>query len=165
MRAAAMNRAPSPGSWIPWLFVGFFLVVVAANATMIWFATESWTGLATNNAYDKGLRYNRNLEAAERQARLGWQPRLTARVVQGFQAEAELVLVDAQGAPVRDAEVLATLERPTQDGSDFKVPLAQEEAGVYRAAFDLPLIGLWDIHLTIRQGDDTYVHEQRVMLR
>jgi hypothetical protein len=40
-----------------------------------------------------------------------------------------------------------------------------EEPGVYRAAFDLPLVGLWDIHLTIRRGDDLFVHEERVMLR
>jgi nitrogen fixation protein FixH len=160
-----MSQARSSGSWIPWLFVGFFLLVVAANGTMIWFATKSWTGLATSNAYDKGLRYNRNLEAAERQARLGWQPRLAARVVAGFAAEAELVVVDAQGAPVSGAEVLAALERPTHDGSDFKVTLEPEEPGVYRAAFDLPLVGLWDIHLTIRRGNDLFVHEERVMLR
>ena len=48
----------------------------AVNGAMIWIALSSWTGLATNQPYDKGLTYNRNLEAAARQAALGWQPRL-----------------------------------------------------------------------------------------
>ena len=43
---------------------------------MIWFALSSWTGLAANQAYDTGLTYNRNLDAAARQAALGWRPAL-----------------------------------------------------------------------------------------
>jgi nitrogen fixation protein FixH len=160
-----MGRERPRGSWIPWLFVGFFLVVVGANGAMIWFATKSWTGLATSNPYDKGIHYNRNLEAARLQAELGWQPRLEARIVEGFAAEARLTVTDAQGAPVSGAEVAATFERPTQDGADFKLALEPAEPGVYRAAFDLPMVGLWDIHVTIRRGQDLYVHDERVMMR
>ena len=36
---------------------------------MIWIALTSWTGLATNQPYDRGLTYNRNLDAAARARR------------------------------------------------------------------------------------------------
>ena len=116
-------------------------------------------------AYEKGLIYNRNLEAAQRQVSLGWQPRLTARILQGLAAEMELVLIDTHGAPLTNAEVRAFFKRPTQDGTDFEVALATERPGTYRAGFELPMVGLWDIHVTIRRGGDLFVHDERVMLR
>lgn len=165
MSTATMQQNRQRGSWIPWLFVAFFLVVVAVNGAMIWFAVESWTGLSTDDPYDKGLAYNRNLEAAQRQAALGWQPELTVRIVSGFSAEAELAVTDARGAPLTDARVMASFERPLEERSDFRVELTPARPGVYRAAFDLPLAGLWIAHVTIRRGDDLYVHEQRMVLR
>ena len=163
--AAMTHQVRARGSWIPWLFVVFFLVVVAANGTMIWIAVESWPGLVTPQAYEKGLIYNRNLEAAQRQVSLGWQPHLTARILQGLAAEMELVLIDTHGAPLTNAEVRAFFKRPTQDGTDFEVALATERPGTYRAGFELPMVGLWDIHVTIRRGGDLFVHDERVMLR
>ena len=123
------------------------------------------TGLSTADPYDKGLAYNRNLEAAQRQAALGWKPKLTARVVAGFAAEAELALTDAQGAPLTGAEVVASFERPLEERSDFEVALTPAAPGVYRAAFDLPRAGLWVAHVRIRRGGDLYVHEQRLVLK
>ena len=163
--AAMTHQVRARGSWIPWLFVAFLLVVVAVNGTMIWIAVESWPGLVTPQAYEKGLIYNRNLEAAQRQVSLGWQPRLTARILQGLAAEMELVLIDTHGAPLTNAEVRAFFKRPTQDGTDFEVALATERPGTYQAGFELPMVGLWDIHVAIRRGGDLFVHDERVMLR
>jgi nitrogen fixation protein FixH len=165
MSTAIMRETKPRGSWIPWLFVAFFLVVIAANGAMIWFATESWTGLSTKDPYDKGLAYNRNLEAAQRQAVLGWRPSLEARVVSGFSAEAELSLEDAQGAPLTGAEVVASFERPLEARSDFEVALEPVRPGVYGASFELPRTGLWVAHVRIRRGQDLYVHEERLVLR
>ena len=153
------------GSWIPWLFVAFLAIVLAANGTIIWYATRSWTGLTTEQAYDKGLRYNRNLEAARTQAALGWRARLTARPVEANVAELTVELVGPGGAPITGADVDATLERPTQDRLDFQVRLDHVGDGIYRASFDLPLAGSWQIHLVARRGNDLFVHDERVMLR
>jgi nitrogen fixation protein FixH len=160
-----MRQERRHGSWIPWIFVAFFAVVVAANGIMIWFATASWTGLSTESPYDKGLQYNRNLEAAQRQAALGWQPRLTARIVSSFAARVELAVADAQGAPLAGAEVVASFERPIEERSDFELALAPAAPGLYRADFTVPLTGAWDVHLTIRRGEDLFVHQERVILR
>jgi nitrogen fixation protein FixH len=152
-----------PGSWIPWLFVGFFLVVVAVNGTTIWIALTSWTGLATNRPYDRGLTYNRNLDAAARAAALGWQPALAART-DGDAGEVELLLTDAGGQPVTGAEVAVRFERPTSEGLDFSVELAAADPGAYRGRFVLPAEGVWNLHATIRRGEDLFVHDQRVVL-
>lgn len=153
------------GSWIPWLFVGFFLLVIAVNGVMVWVATVSWTGLETQSSYDKGLQYNRNLEAAERQAGLGWSASFEARMVEGYLAEVELAMTDAAGQPLEGAEVVAIFERPGEQAADFELPLAAVGDGLYRARVDLPRIGAWRIHLTVRRGEDVFVRDEQVVLR
>jgi nitrogen fixation protein FixH len=157
-------RQRAPGWWIPWLFIGFFTLVVAVNGTMIWIALASWTGLAANQAYDRGLTYNRNLDAAARQAALGWRSELAVRM-EAEGGELELVLTGSDERPVSEAEIVVRFERPTSEGLDFAVRLEAAAPGVYRGAFALPAAGVWDLHATIRRGDDLHVHEQRVVLR
>ena len=41
--------------WIPWALCGIFAVFLIANGVMLYFATRSWTGLATDNAYENSL--------------------------------------------------------------------------------------------------------------
>ena len=62
--------------WIPWTFVGGFGVVVVANVFLILFALNSWTGLETDQAYQRGLAYNHTLDAATAQAARGWKTTL-----------------------------------------------------------------------------------------
>jgi nitrogen fixation protein FixH len=165
MKGARLAMERPRGSWIPWLFFAFFVTMVSANGIMIWIAVRSWTGTATDQAYEKGLAYNRNLEAARLQAALGWSSRLEARVVAGFTAEALLTLSDVTGAPIEDAEVEARFERPTQIGADFTVGLAHEGQGRYRADFALPLVGQWNVHVIARRGGALFVHDERMVLR
>lgn len=170
MAAAATGGGSARGAWIPWAFVLFFVVVTAVNGVMIWYALESWTGLSSGEAYDDGLRYNHNLQAARRQAELGWQPRLVAHLTGahpagGNAAVVELALTDTHGQAVAGATVEAGFERPLQQAMDFTVALAPDRPGHYRAAFQLPLVGVWDAHVSIRRGDDLYVLQQRLILR
>jgi nitrogen fixation protein FixH len=158
-----MTGRRAPGFWIPWLFVAFFAVVVAVNGTMIWLALASWTGLATNQPYDRGLTYNRNLDAAARQAALGWRPVLAARIGADG-GEVELTLADAAAQPIGGAEIVVSFERPTSEGLDFAVTLQAVAPGVYRGRFAPPAAGAWNLHATMRRGQDLFVHEQRVVL-
>jgi nitrogen fixation protein FixH len=151
------------GAWIPWLFVAFFAVVIAVNGTMIWLALGSWTGLASNHAYDDGLTYNRNLDAAARQALLGWRPKLAVRA-DSAGGEVELRLADASGRPIPDAVAMVQFERPTSEGLDFKVTLQPAGVGVYRGRFDPAPAGAWNLHATIRRDGALFVHEQRLVL-
>jgi nitrogen fixation protein FixH len=52
MNAFAMTMPAARRSrWIPWAFVAFFGVVLAANAIMIVIAITTWPGLQTQQAY------------------------------------------------------------------------------------------------------------------
>jgi nitrogen fixation protein FixH len=66
------GRRPD-GWWYPWIFVAGMLVVVVVNAVMITYAIGTFPGLQTEDAYRKGLAYNRTLAAAREQEERGWQ--------------------------------------------------------------------------------------------
>ena len=135
------------GHWIPWLFIGGFILVFAANGILIAIAVSTFTGLETTNAYEKGLAYNDTLAAAAAQERLGWQAGFTATSQGERRAELALTLTDRLGNPIRRAEVEAMLLRPVQAGHDLSVRLTEQGEGRYRAVVDLPLVGQWDVHL------------------
>ncbi|HFD16124.1 MAG TPA: hypothetical protein ENJ38_07465 [Rhodospirillales bacterium] len=154
-----------PGHWIPWAFGAFFLVVLIANGTMVYIGMTTWTGLVSENYYEEGRTYNRNIAAAEAQAALGWQLSIEARLLGGFDGELTVELRDRDGRPITDAEVTARFVRPTSEGNDFSLALAPAGQGRYRARFTLPLTGLWDVHVDATRGADRFVRNRRVFLR
>lgn len=153
------------GSWIPWIFVAGFAVVTAVNAVMVWVAVDSFTGLETERSYDRGLAYNRNLEAARRQQTLGWQADLATegRALTGL--ELILEVRDRAGRPVSDALVEGRLRRPGAAELDRQVELQAVAQGSYRATLALPAPGLWDAHLRVTRGADRLVVDQRLVVR
>jgi nitrogen fixation protein FixH len=153
------------GNWIPWAFVAFFGIVLAANGALIWFALQSWTGLETGRAYERGLAYNRALEAARQQAALGWKVGFSFEQTGERQGLIELTLEDGHGDLLERADVQATIVRPTHAGYDFVQSLAHQTAGRYEALLDLPLPGQWEIRIVAIEGGDIYRLTERVRLR
>ena len=154
-----------PGWYIPWILVAGFGVVLAVNAAMIWFAMSTWTGISTNRAYDKGITYTRNLEAAERQAALGWRATIEMADGAGLDGTLSVRLLDAQDRPLERVVVRADFERPTQQGHDFSLALDRTDAGIYSTPFAAPLPGLWDVRVIATRGDDRLVATRRLVVR
>jgi nitrogen fixation protein FixH len=161
MRSLAM--ATDRSRWIPYGFVAFFGVVLLANALMIWIAFATWTGLETDDAYQKGLAYNRTLAAARAQDALGWRVNLDVSAA-GRLAELELTLADRYGSLIEDAKIRAAFVRPTHAGHDVVLGVPHVHAGVYRAEAALPFAGVWELHLVAESGSDAYRLRRRVYL-
>jgi nitrogen fixation protein FixH len=159
------ERAARRGSWIPWIFVAGFGVVLAVNVIMVYVAATTWPGIAVNRSYDKGLTYNRNLEAAARQEALAWTASIETTLTGSLAGMAQVTLTDAAGAPLYRATVSLAFERPTHEGYDFAVQLEPEGDGLYSAPFTVPLPGLWDLRLIVSHGDDRLVTTERVLLQ
>jgi nitrogen fixation protein FixH len=153
------------GSWIPWIFVAGFGVVFCVNAIMIYIAATTWTGIAVNRSYDKGLHYNRNLEAAARMEALGWAASIETELTAERAGTVKVAVTRNDGEPLYRADVVIEFERPTHEGYDFVVPLEPAGSGLYSAAFAAPLAGLWDLRLIVTRGADLYVTTERVLLR
>lgn len=162
MTALAARAAPRRSRWIPWVFVGGFLVVVAANATMVVFAVGSFTGLTTTEPYTKGLRFNDRIREAEAQRRLGWQLAARFDAPGARHGAVEIRLTDRGGAPISDAAIAVTFSRPVEKGHDFTIALRAGGTGRYAAAAEFPLPGIWDVTYRIERGADTLTARERV---
>jgi nitrogen fixation protein FixH len=165
--AIAIERTADPGRsrWIPWAFVGFFLVVFAVNGALVWFALSSWTGLEADNSYERGLIYNRALEAEKEQAALGWHAGFSFAQTGARRGMLELSLQDRDGADLRGAKVDALLVRPTREGFDFDLALTEREPGRYLAEVELPLPGQWEVRLAARAGGEVYRLSPRIYVK
>ncbi len=159
---ATTERSTRRGHWIPWVFIGLFGVVLAANGTMIVIALATWTGLETTDAYHKGLTYNRTLGAAEAQAALGWQVDFSFTQTGTQRGLIEVGLADGNGHLIKDAAVRAELVRPTHDGHDLTVDLSYQRGGRYRQEVDLPLAGQWDVRITAIERGQPYRLSERI---
>jgi nitrogen fixation protein FixH len=163
MRSLAM--ATDRSRWIPYGFVAFFGVVLLANAAMIWIAFATWTGLETDNAYQKGLAYNRTLEQAAAQAALGWEVDHELAQKGERTLALELALEGRHGDLIEDALVSAAFVRPTHEGHDRVVTIPHRYGGEYAAEVELPLAGQWELHLTIAAAGEVWRETRRVYLR
>lgn len=150
------------GRWIPWIFVGGFLVVIAVNATLIAFASQTFSGLVVAHPYRKGQEYSQTKSRLTDQASLGWQfvPRLTA----GLNGRVTITLDarDAAGSPLGGLNLQAGLERPVENMPPQPLSFREIAGGTYVAELALPKSGLWDLRLLARRGNEEFDFAERL---
>lgn len=160
------TRMPRQKGWyIPWIFVGLFLVVAAVNGVMIHFAFSSWTGLQTEEHFLKGIKYNQDLAGARAQAERGWQVNADFTSTEPLKGLASLTLRDKNGALLDGATVKIKLIRPTSVGHDVTMDLPYLGEGRYAAPVTLTLEGQWDMRVEIQHASGDYQNQKRVWVQ
>lgn len=153
MSTIAFEPSRSPTSrFIPWLFVAGMLLVIAVNGVLIFFATTTWSGLATGHAYEQGLAYNTALAAQAKQDALGWTFDVRLQPAAGG-ASLLVGAGAADGWVLSGLTVEAVLQRPLGDADTRRVMLSPVAEGLYAAALAPLAPGQWDVHLTVSRGD------------
>lgn len=146
--------------WIPWYFVGFFAIIAVMDGIFVYLATDTHTGVVTEQAYQKGLNYNETVAAVEAQEALGWSS------IIDYQSDGEFVFTLSEGEqPLAGAEIIAEFTRPTHNGVDFSVPLLESGAGAYRAPVEFPLDGIWDVRVYVTWNQQQYQQTERLVIR
>ena len=139
--------------------IGFFGVMVLANAIFVYFAVATFSGGDTSKPYQKGLNYNQTIEADVAQAERGWHSEI------GYQSGTLTInFSDKQGAPVTGLHVAADLARPVTDREDRRVFLQEVSEGRYEAAVELPQ-GLWVISVASRHKGEPRENAYRLKRR
>lgn len=152
---------PLTGKHVLAMFIAFFAVVIGVNMIMFRAATSTFGGVETDSAYKVGLAYNDQLEAARKQAALGW--RVDAKV------DGEVVVLtvrdrDGQIVPGLEGDVL--LAWPADRRLDRKGVISARDGGRYEVILDKPLPpGQWDIVMQLRQhGERVFQSKNRILL-
>lgn len=159
------RRKRQPGWFIPWLFVAFFGVVVAANGIMVYVAMTTYTGLETDNHYLKGLHYNAALEGARAQAERAWKVDLAFQSQAPRKGIVSVTLRDRYGNLLTGSVVKAAFIRPTSSNHDVALELPYLGDGRYGTDVEFPFSGNWDLRLTIDHSTGDYQNQQRVWVK
>ncbi|MDE2621401.1 MAG: FixH family protein [Sphingomonadales bacterium] len=130
---------PFTGRHMMAIMVAFFGVVIAVNVYMAGLATSTFTGVVVENSYVASQHFNRWLDEARAEERLGWHAR-AVRAADGH------VLVTLEGAPA-GAVVRGDAWHPLGRAPDHDLKFAPVAAG-FRSAEPLPA-GRWRIRIEV----------------
>jgi nitrogen fixation protein FixH len=162
--SAARRR---PGWWYPFIFVGAFGVVLIVNLFFMASAIRTFSGISTENAYEKGLNFNERAEQVRAQERLGWTVKADvqpSREGRPHSADIVVSVTGKDGRPMTGLQVAAAFVRPTVAGHDSAATFVEQGEGRYKVTAALELGGQWDMSVTAKRGDDVYWIAQRVYL-
>ena len=142
-------------------FIAFFGTIAAVNGVFMYLALSTWPGLTTEDAYKKGIAYNRTLDEAAAQARLGWR----SAVVFDASGDVRVQMSAKDGAPLQGMRVEVTLSRPL--GSETAEVLALQEAapGEYTGRVAAPEQGRWKADIHAQLNEDRYRMRHEVMVK
>ena len=160
------NRPPREvtGRIVLICLLAFFGLVAAMNAVLIRLAVSTFGGVETENAYQAGLNFAREIAAAETQDALHWQVKAT--VSAGPETTVvELVARDAEGRPLAGLDANALLVHPTDRRGDIVVPLNERTAGMFQGQV-AAAHGNWTLVIDLlRDGTRVFRSRNRVFLR
>ncbi len=150
--------------------LAFFGTIILVNLIFVYFALDTWTGLSTENAYQKGLKYNQTLAARDAQRDLGWQAEVSLATLADGTEQLSVMVRDRTGGAISGLVVAGSLRRPTHEADDRQVVLVEQEGGRYNAPLNLPLRGNWDLDLsarpaTARPEDPVFEMKTRLWLK
>lgn len=151
-----------PARHIPWLFVAGFALVVAVNATMIWLALGSFSGLYTPKPRERGLHYNDVVAEQTARDALGWRVDAQWRPEQ---KRLEIAAFDGGGQPLAGAHILVELVRPVEKRPPVPVAMGAVDAGRFAGNVELPARGNWDVDIVVEHGGERYALTRRMFLR
>lgn len=161
MEQLAENKKPITGWHVLAGFIGFFVLILTANGIMTYFALGTWQGVETEDAYVKGLNYNRQLEQAQIQKNSSWKISFDhlPRLQNGDRISVAIAYPDSDAGV---ASVSAEFKRPIEKGHDFKVNLAHQGNQVYAAPVTFALKGNWKIHVMVifENGEEMYLNDR-----
>jgi len=146
-----------------WL-VGFFGIVFAVNAVMVYEALSTLSGVETDSAYQAGRMYEQEVAMAKAQAARQW--RVDARLTPSAdRVGIDVVAHDAAGQPLAGMKATAVFERPTDRRLDQGVALDEGSAGHFQGSATVGP-GQWDVVIELtRQNEQVFRSKNRVVLK
>jgi len=142
------------GKRVWWYFFSFFVLIIAVDTTMMTLALRTHSGPVTDHPYEKGLAYNRVVEAEQKQEELGWKSSIE------YKNDALVfALYDKDKHPLTPDKAVASFIRPTRPGMDFTAELKEG-----RAPISIPAKGLWEVRVDATYQGVHYQQSKRIII-
>ena len=161
--ATEMHSATPRPIWRnPWVITwsAIVFVILSVNAGMIYLAIDSSPGLVVEDYYERGQNYEETvLTRQTRNRNLSLQIDVPPRIAIGQPATFRFTATKKTGEPIDADAVTLHAYRPSDIMGDFSISMTKTstttEAGApwYLAKATFPLKGVWDIVVTVKQGN------------
>ncbi len=184
-QAREQHGSATPGNrrwfhWGPAIIVMFFAALFALDGVLVTISRQGlpqpianilmprsyqdervrsvFPGTVANDFQKKESLYNEYLERIRRQEQLGWKvdKGWLGKPVAGNPATFQVRVLEADGVPVRFAQVNGVFQRASDSRKDASFDMEEVEPGLYRAVLSLPEPGTWYLVLTVRRGDQLH---------
>lgn len=151
---------------VVWIFILFFAVFIIIDIFYIYIAQKTWQGVATEDAYQKGLRYNQTIEYVKKQKDLGWKAKIKYNPIISKSGNLDFAIFDQRNQLITNAKVFAVITRPLQSGYDFKIELPFDQKKlIYSSKINFPLEGQWNIEIQAIKDSNTYQEVKRLIIQ
>ena len=140
--------------WHPWPLgiVLSLMGVIGVNGFMWWKANEAPDVLVAPDYYAKAVHYEEVIQAESASQRQGWHSAITYQPA-GEYPLLEVVLSDAQGAPLFGKSGVLKVYRPSDAHLDQELTLQEISPGRYTAQIPKMRTGLWKITVIFYQAN------------
>lgn len=153
MTMAASTKGQLTGRKVAAIFVVFFGIVMAVNFTMASFASSTFGGVVVENSYVASQHYNRWLDAAAAQKKLGWTATLS-RLPDGRAA------VRFSGAP-EGLVVSAVARHPLGHAPEQALTFERSADGAF-VSTKAVAPGRWMVRIAAEAGEAKWREEQEL---
>jgi nitrogen fixation protein FixH len=152
------NKTGLRNPWV-WGMLALIMVVLAVNATFVWFATKGTRSALIERDYKtKDRKSNEEvLSELRSQHALSWQTEIKKpeSVVMGTLTVYEIGVTDRANQPVSGVmEVVAY--RASDASQDFTTTFKEVAPGRYQGYINFPLKGYWELHIRIQRGEERF---------
>jgi nitrogen fixation protein FixH len=137
---------PLTGRFVALCFLGFFGTVFAANMTMVYFATHSWTGLVVRNSYVASQTFDKDT------ARMTADAAVAHVSLAYANGSLNIQLKDAEGQPLPAQKITLHVGRPSHERDDKTLDLTPTSAGQFDAPLQLGA-GQWRGDVVLHLGN------------
>lgn len=152
------NKSGLRNPWV-WGMLTLIAVVLAVNATFIWFATKNTRSALVDRDYQTKDRQSNEsmLNELRQQHALSWRTEIKKpeSIVVGIPTAYEIAVTDTAGKPVSGAmEVVAY--RASDASKDFTTAFREVAPGRYQGYINFTLKGYWELHIHIQRGEERF---------
>lgn len=154
----------------PWMLglLGLLVVMLAVNATFIWFSLkDSRSALVERDYKTKDRKANEAVlsELGEQQA-LSWRTEIKKpkSIVTGTPTVYEIFIKDRADKPVSGMMEVEAY-RASDASKDFTTAFKEIAPGHYQGYINFPLKGYWELHIRVKRGEEQFgVNTDRFMV-
>ncbi|SON58302.1 putative integral membrane protein linked to a cation pump [Hartmannibacter diazotrophicus] len=154
------------GRHVLYILFGFFGIIFAANAALVYWAESTFSGLEVESSYKAGQEFPEQMAEAQEQAARQW----TVNAHPALAANGDLTVTASftgpDGKPIYGLDVNVTLEHPADRRRDVVLDLATAGGGQYAASAEGVPPGLRDLVLVAgSNGKRVYLSRSQIFLK